>query len=504
MAYEKVTFKRSVLAALPAADDGKRNYYSDTDERGLILIVTSAGAKIFQLYIKHEGRPVRVTLGRFKASMADSVELPRDCGHTQLLANNPELNVKMARALAALVKIDLKSGTNPTDIKKAKRAELTLGGLFEEYVTRWLIPQKRSVATARTYFELHVGELTKRPTPKGRKARTKSPGSVNWQHRLISSITTDDIQRLIVSLATKGGSTNNANRVLTLIKAMFARAKDWGIYKGANPTDGIAKYKTKSRERFIQSDEMPRFFESLALEPNQDIRDGVLLGLFTGARKRNVLAMKWTDLNLERAIWTIPDEVTKNGDPLTLPLMPETVELLKNRKPKKMATFVFPGIGKSGHMENSRSGWDRVLDRDEVIQLAKRIHAAGGEFAYSFDDPERPGYSYLAVLLKRARAKAAEMQIDTNGARLTDLRPHDLWRTLGSWQASAGASLLVIGRSLGHKSQAATTIYSRLNIDPIRQSMETATQNMLVAAGISKGGDVVPIKKSAKNTAKHG
>jgi integrase len=285
--------------------------------------------------------------------------------------------------------------------------------------------------------------------------------------------------------------------VLTLIKAMFARAKDWGIYKGANPTDGITKYKTKSRERFIQSDEMPRFFQSLALEPNQDIRDGVLLGLFTGARNRNVLAMKWADLNLERAIWTLPDVVTKNGDPLTVPLIPEIVELLTNRKPEKMATYVFPGTGKSGHMENSRSGWTRVLDRDEVIQLAKRIGEAGGEFAYSFDDPEHPGYARLVIMLKRARAKAKELQIDTNGARLLDLRRHDLRRTLGSWQASAGASLLVIGRSLGHKSQAATVIYSRLNIDPIRQSMETATQNMLVAAGVSKPGEVVPIKKSA-------
>jgi hypothetical protein len=57
----------------------------------------------------------------------------------------------------------------------------------------------------------------------------------------------------------------------------------------------------------------------------------------------------------------------------------------------------------------------------------------------------------------------------------------------------------MIGRSLGHRSQAATAIYARLNIDPVRQSMNTATSNMLAAAGVIKGASVTKItpKKSA-------
>jgi integrase len=138
------------------------------------------------------------------------------------------------------------------------------------------------------------------------------------------------------------------------------------------------------------------------------------------------------------------------------------------------------------------------LDRDEVIQLAQRIREAGEIFEYSFDDPEAPGYAYLGVLLKRARKKAATLNIDTNGTRLLDLRPHDLRRTMGSWQASSGSSLLIIGKSLGHRSMTSTLIYSRLNIDPIRQSMATATQNMLVAGGVSKSGEVTSIEDARK------
>ena len=54
-----------------------------------------------------------------------------------------------------------------------------------------------------------------------------------------------------------------------------------------------------------------------------------------------------------------------------------------------------------------------------------------------------------------------------------------LRRTMGSWQAISGAILPVIGKSLGHKSPSATQVYSRLTVDPIRDSMQTATDKML-------------------------
>ena len=78
-----------------------------------------------------------------------------------------------------------------------------------------------------------------------------------------------------------------------------------------------------------------------------------------------------------------------------------------------------------------------------------------------FEDPKRPWQSLLRA------------------ANITDMRIHDLRRTMGSWQAISGASLPIIGKSLGHKSTSATQVYSRLTVDPIRDSMQTATDKML-------------------------
>ena len=63
-------------------------------------------------------------------------------------------------------------------------------------------------------------------------------------------------------------------------------------------------------------------------------------------------------------------------------------------------------------------------------------------------------------------------------AGIQNLRLHDIRRTLGSYQAISGASLQVIGKSLGHKSSTATEVYARMNLDPIKQSVDKAIDLM--------------------------
>lgn len=70
-------------------------------------------------------------------------------------------------------------------------------------------------------------------------------------------------------------------------------------------------------------------------------------------------------------------------------------------------------------------------------------------------------------------------------AGIENLRIHDLRRTLGSYQAATGANGYIIGKSLGHRSQQSTAIYARLNLDPVRESVNKATEAMFgyMAAG---------------------
>jgi integrase len=197
--------------------------------------------------------------------------------------------------------------------------------------------------------------------------------------------------------------------------------------------------------------------------------------------------MRWNQIRLAEGIWRIPD--TKNDTPQNVTLSPEALEILNVRKETAEGAFVFPGEGKSKHLVEPKKGWQRIFDRDEVKQLATRIDAAGGKFIV-------PDGEALGDTLERARKTAKKLKIDCEGCRIDDLHIHDLRRTLGSWQAKQGASLAIIGKSLNHKSQAATAIYARLDLDPVRASVNTATAAMLEAAGIKKSAEVEAIRDS--------
>ncbi|MEJ7694912.1 tyrosine-type recombinase/integrase [Daejeonella sp.] len=80
-------------------------------------------------------------------------------------------------------------------------------------------------------------------------------------------------------------------------------------------------------------------------------------------------------------------------------------------------------------------------------------------------------------VFKKVTARTKHEQITLRIA-LMDVHVHDLRRTFGSFQALTGASLQIIGKSLGHKSLQATQVYARLNLDPVRHAMQKATNAM--------------------------
>jgi len=390
MAVNEFNFTKASLDAIVAPAPGKRATYHDSKTTGLQIRVTSAGVKTFCLYRRTKGgQPERVTLGRY-----------------------PEMSIERARIASANLNAAIENGGSPASSQRAKRQEMTLDDLYEAYMERQAAFNRRPDKPKANY-RLYLSHLGKRK---------------------LSSIKHEEVDRLHKKIGTDRGKVT-ANTALKLLQVMFNKAiNEWRIWSGENPAHGIKKFTEHSRDRFLQSDELPRFFQAVAEEPSPVIRDYILLSLLTGARKANVLSMRWRDVSLERGEWRIP--LTKNGTPQTVTLSVEAIEILTERlkSAAREAEFVFPGAGKSGHLADPKKGWTRVL-------------ASAG---------------------------------------LRDLRIHDLRRTLGSWQAKQGASLSIIGKSLNHKNPQTTAIYARLDLDPVRKSVNSATAAMMEAGRVKK------------------
>jgi len=359
--------------------------------------------------------------------------------------------IEQARRKAIDILATIAGGDNPAEAKRKIRDEMVFSEMFDEYMERHAKVNKRSWDQDLQNFNFHLRD--------------------QLGNKKLSSIDRRDV-RAIHERLTKRGTRTAANRVLALISIIYAKAIE-REYATVSPAAGIKLNKEQSRDRFLQADELPRFFESLAAEENEKMRDFFLLALLTGARRRAVAAMHWRDISLERAEWRI--QLTKNGLPQTVHLSPEAINILTNRKLTSVSIFVFPAKSKTGYVVEPKDAWRRILDRDELAQLTKRIKEVNIEF-------EQDTTALLSQNLREAHELADKMKINRNGARMQDLHIHDLRRTLGSWQA-AGASLSVIGKSLNHSSVSTTAIYARLNLDPVRESVNRATANMFATLG---------------------
>ena len=321
----KINFTKAAIEALTLPEHGKRNDYQDTKTTGLQLRVTSNGTKTFSVLRRINGILERITIGRF-----------------------PDLTIEQARRKAAEINSDVANGLNPGEVKRGRKAELTFGDLFAEYLERHSKPNKKTWLEDKSKYDTYLAK------PLGNKR--------------LSAIDRASIAA-IHSGITKAGHAITANRVKALVSSVFGWAISAGLWE-TNPATGIKLNKERSRDRFIQGDELPRFFQALADEQNDTLRDYFLLSLLTGARRSNVLAMQWADVNLDRAEWRIKE--TKNGTPQVVALSPEAVEVLHNRKPAEPSQFVFPGIGRAGHLAEPKKGWQRILERAGIADL--RIH----------------------------------------------------------------------------------------------------------------------------------
>jgi integrase len=405
-AARKLNFTKRSLEALPARTEGGRNTVFDFHTPGLGFTVFPTGVRTFFHLRLVRGYPQRTTIGRFPEV---SVEQAR--------GKASELNASLAKW-----KLNNYAGGTPFD----SRRDLTLQELTDQYVEKQIRIHASRPDRAAEAVEWRINKYLS-----------------SWKNRKLGSIRKADVVELHDQLGRDCGQTN-ANRTVQMLRTMFYWAEDAEIWQGVNPAARIKMFHEEKRSRFLQPNELPLFFNALSKEKNPDFIDFVNLALWTGARRGDILSMRWEDISLEDNRWDVPHP--KNRTPYSVPLTPEAVAILQNRMLRiSESPWVFPSGGKTGHVVDLRKPWERLL-------------------------------------------KTANLN-DAN------LRQHDLRRTLGSYQATLGTNLTIIGKSLGHRSLAATQVYAQVNLDTVRNSVMAATRTMIAASKPKPISKLTPLLK---------
>lgn len=224
----------------------------------------------------------------------------------------------------------------------------------------------------------------------------------------------------------KAKSTATLNRYMVAIAAVFTWAieqrlspKNW-----VHPCRGIKRLpESDGRVRFLDAAERTRLFEACKESQYPRLFAMALMAMKTGARRGELLALTWRDIDLESGIASLGR--TKNGDRRTLVLLPDVVEALAPFQSSDLDRYVFGSVRSKYQVPTSiDSAW-----RDAVAR-----------------------------------------------ARIKNFKFHDLRHCCASYMAQAGIPLNVIAEVLGHRKLDMTKRYAHL-------TTQTKANAMLAALG---------------------
>lgn len=424
---------RRTVAAIQKPE--RPTFYWDEDLHGFGLLVHPSGSRtwIVQYRAGAGGRGAssrRITLGPV----------------------NDAIPPEKARDKAKTVLAKVRLGADPA----AERAEERKAETVQEIMAAWLrrhVEAKRKGSTAALYRQIIDTHIVPALGTKRALAVTKQEVA-----RLHEAIATKERKKRKAeakpraSRETLRGGTYVANRVLALLSASFNWAAEAGLlpHGHRNPALGIEKFREHARERFLSSEEMARLGTALREAETTGIpweideskptakhvpkrnRVTVLpshvvaafhLLIFSGARLREILNLRWADVDLERGALFLPDSKTGRK---TVLLSPQAVEILESLP--RVGSFVVASESAGTTDERPRHDlkkpWAIVTRRAGLCGL--RIHDL------------RHSFASFAVGLGEARV---ELESDASLTK-RQLSWLSCWLTKGQWIVPEAAALL--------------------------------------------------------------
>ena len=167
--------------------------------------------------------------------------------------------------------------------------------------------------------------------------------------RPLGSITPPEIDALHNRIAGKAVA-NAAIKVFRLLYN-WAAARDDSLPRNPCRLRKGEWHPTTPKRRPIPPERLADFYSAVQTLPPM-LKDYVLLLLFTGMRRREAAALRWSEIDFTRQAITLPAARTKTRKVLEIPMSDVVHDLLVARRQLGDGTFVFPSYGRSGHLEH--------------------------------------------------------------------------------------------------------------------------------------------------------
>jgi integrase len=286
----KVDLTDRFISSLKAQD--KPTDYFDSKAKGLNLRVTPNGIKAWSVMFTSpkNGKRARLSLGTY-----------------------PATSLTTARTRAVEARGHVEGGVDPRTLaEKPGKAggPMTVAMLAGSYL--------KHASTLRSYDEIR------------RKLHTNILPVIGDMS--LAALHRRDIHRVLDPIKERG-SPAMAMKVFTDVRAMLNWAVERG-YLDHNPCAGMREGgASKPRERFLNEEEIALLWPAFSsFKP--DVAWALKMALVTGQRIGEVAGMTVEELDLEKALWTLPAERSKNAHSHTVPLSDMALKLIQEAMPK--------------------------------------------------------------------------------------------------------------------------------------------------------------------------
>ena len=362
----------------------------------------------------------------------------------------PAMPLVEARAEAAKVKLLAKQGTDPLAERERQQEEtiITVNDLFDDWY--------QCIASRLKHPEIPMRMYIKEIKPTIGQLR-------------VADVNARDIRAIIHKVATSNRPTV-ANKTLLCCKQLFNHACKLDLIAG-NPATAFKPIDAggveKSRERALKVSELVSLFKVLRDNSNIFTRDNYLavaLLLSLGVRKGELIAAQWCEFDFDNQLWSMPNERSKTGVGITIPLSEPTVMWFKELHARAGGSeYVFP----------SR----RASKRRGYISSDTLNHALAKLFGKKVDSNKQPYDNLLGQ------------------AGIEHFTIHDLRRTCRSLLSELKVLPHIGERCLNHKLKGVEGVYDHHDYLNERREALTKVANV-ISPIVTPSSNVTPFRKN--------
>lgn len=394
----------AIAALTPGA---ARREVPDGGVLGLYLVVQPSGARAWAVRYRFHGRPRKLTIGP-----------------------HPLLRPEAARELARAALRAVAEGRDPgAERAEARRAESDPS------------PSVAFAEVAAQFVETHAKSL--RTWRETERLLLRGADLAPWRARDVRSIGRRDVLDALGAVQGRGSATQ-ANRLFSTLRGFFAWCAERGVV-AESPCAGLAPPAPEtSRERVLSDAELVALWRA-ADEAGHPFGSAVQLLILTGRRRSEVLGAQWSEFDLDRDLWTVPDDRaavgTRRGVPLSRPAVALIEGLPRIGRP---ARFVFTASGNAPF-----TGIAKALAR---LQRAAVRHMPQGERmpSWRLDDLRRTfawGCARLGAAAAGSPTTRGRMRGGRQGSQDDDERALYAWAAhVVQLVAGKQSNVVTIGR----------------------------------------------------------